>query len=136
MYVNSISLRAVALCLPLIAKASPLITTTFDIEGTPVVVLEEIVATTTVTVHDGGPAGCAPGPPPPTVSVVKGPNTFVSGPYVAPTGPVPDPTLLAPAIHPDIDPTNVANLRLNNKANLFYSAPDPSINGMIIRVCF
>lgn len=140
MYVNPISLGAVAICLPLIARASPLLTTTFDIEGTPVVVLEEIVATTTVTVHDGGPTDCAAGPPlgppPPTVSVVKGPNTFVSGPYVAPSGPVPDPTLLSPAIHPDIDPSNVANLRLDNKANLFYSAPDSSSNGMIICVCF
>lgn len=136
MYVNTISLGAVALCLPLFARASPLLTTTFDIEGTPVVVLEEIVATTTVTVHDGGPTDCAAGPPPPTISIVKGPNTFVSGPYVAPSGPVPDPTLLAPAIHPDIDPSNVANLHLDNKANLFYSAPDSSSNGMKISIRF
>lgn len=136
MYVTSIYLRAVALSLPLIASATPLLTTTFDIEGTPVVVLQEVVATTTVTIHDGAPTDCAAGPPPPTYSVVKGPNTFVSGPYVAPSGPVPDPTLLAPAIHPDIDPKNVANLHLVNKANLFYSAPNPSSNGMIVYVCF
>lgn len=136
MYVNSIYLRAVALGLPLISSASPLLTTTFEIEGTPVVILEEVVATTTVTVHDGGPTDCAAGPQPPTETVVKGPNTFMSGPYVAPSGPIPDPTLLSPAIHPDIDPSNIANLHLGNKANLFYSAPDPSSNGLLLFDCF
>lgn len=140
-------MKALALLLPLFANVSPLITTTLEVEGTPVVVIDQVVATTTGTIHDGAPTGCAAGPGPApgianaqvnggldsgtaTTVVNSGGNTFVSGPYAAPTGPVPDATVLAPAIHPDVDPLEVVNIQLTNSASLFYSDPNPVSSGM------
>lgn len=118
------SVRVLALLLPLLVKASPFITTTSD----------QVLAPTSGVVLNGVPndSVAEPGLASSTATtVVNGAgNTFVSGPYATPTGPVPDATVLAPAIHPDVDPLDVVNIQLTNSANLFYSDPNPVSAGM------
>lgn len=117
-------MRVLALLLPLLANASPLVTTTSD----------QVLAATTGTAHDGAPNDAAAEPvlaSGTATTVVNGAgNTFVSGAYATPTVPVPDATVLAPAIHPDVDPLDVVNIQLSNSANLFYSDPNPVSAGM------
>lgn len=145
MGLQSPSLRFLALLLPFVAIASPLITTTVEVEGTPLVVIDQVIST--VTVHDGAATACAAnygissgtaevevngnggasglGSGTATTVINGGGNTIDSGPYSTATGPVPDATVLAPAIHPDVDPSDVVNIQLTNTASLFYSDPNP-----------
>jgi hypothetical protein len=105
--------------------ASPLLTTTFTIDGTAVVVLNEVVST--VTIHDGGTSTIHDQPcgtPMPLAGGAATP-TIISVDYSTPTGQGPAPTNLMPAIHPTIDPTNHQNLLANTAISLFYSDPAP-----------
>lgn len=107
-------------------------TTTINVEGTPAIVINEIVATTTVTV-----SGSYPNPTQSATSVISNQSTGYDGsnqatpdsiveeePSPASTGTAS--TILIPAVHPNKDLSRVDNLKKSKSAQLFYSQYIPS----------
>lgn len=57
------------------------------------------------------------------------PLTTTGEPNPPPPGPDASATILVPAMHPDVDPSDVKNLHLGQGTELFYTDPSPLTSG-------